>query len=180
MDLYARYASVRRKDALKEAREGCLKHIVKHSGFDFFFAFVVLSNSIFIGVEVQLGLEIQGSRPLAIYIFQYAYTFLFFMELSLRLLADWRFYLCDEWMWTLALLKRSFHTFFGVVCIQRESICIHMSLVWILFFPSSVTPNSLPSKYNQTRWHQLAFWSTHCLSTLPTANRRFLIFGPDE
>jgi len=95
-----KYASVRQKDSLKGAREGCLKRIVKHSGFDFFFAFVVLSNSIFIGVEVQLGLEIQGSRPLAIYIFQYAYTFLFSVELGLRLLADWRFYLCDEWMWT--------------------------------------------------------------------------------
>ena len=118
MYLYARYASVRQKDSLKGAREGCLKRIVKHSGFDFFFAFVVLSNSIFIGVEVQLGLEIQGSRPLAIYIFQYAYTFLFSVELGLRLLADWRFYLCDEWMWTLALLKRSFQTFFSVVFIQ--------------------------------------------------------------
>eukprot|EP00434_Breviolum_minutum_P019826 symbB.v1.2.017495.t1/scaffold1358.1/size123611/1 len=80
---------------------GCVKRIVRHAGFDFFFAFVVLTNSIFIGVEVQLGLENQGARPLAIYIFQYAYTFLFSLELAMRLWADCRYFLCsEEWMWT--------------------------------------------------------------------------------
>ncbi len=78
---------------------GCVKRIVSHAGFDFFFAFVVLTNSVFIGVEVQLGLENQGERPLGIYIFQYAYTLLFSLELAMRLWADCRYFLCsEEWM----------------------------------------------------------------------------------
>eukprot|EP00438_Fugacium_kawagutii_P021580 Skav212164 [mRNA] locus=scaffold754:252105:253760:+ [translate_table: standard] len=95
-----RFASIRRECSLQEKQEGFVKRVVQHPGFDFFFAFIVLSNSIFIGVEVQIGLESQGPRPLAIYIFQYAYTFLFCVELGMRLWADTRFYLCDEWMWT--------------------------------------------------------------------------------
>ena len=101
-DATPRYASMRQSDPLIRTSEGCqglVRRAVKHPSFDFFFAFVVLSNSIFIGVEVQLGLESHGSRPMAIYAFQYTYTFLFCLELGMRLLADCRFYLCDEWMW---------------------------------------------------------------------------------
>lgn len=95
-----RFASLRHTDMSERPRPpGCVKRIVRHAGFDFFFAFVVLTNSIFIGVEVQLGLENQGARPLAIYIFQYAYTFLFSLELAMRLWADCRYFLCsEEWM----------------------------------------------------------------------------------
>lgn len=95
-----RFASLRHTDMSERPRQpGCVKRIVRHAGFDFFFAFVVLTNSIFIGVEVQLGLENQGARPLAIYIFQYAYTFLFSLELAMRLWADCRYFLCsEEWM----------------------------------------------------------------------------------
>lgn len=78
-----------------------LQGVVSHPLFDFFFALIVITNSIFIGVEVQQALDSDGPRPLAIYIFQYIYTFLFSMELALRLLADWKYFLCsEEWMWT--------------------------------------------------------------------------------
>ncbi|CAJ1420926.1 unnamed protein product [Effrenium voratum] len=76
----------------------CLQRIVNHPWFDIFFAVVVVTNSVFVGVEVSSS--VAGEEPLAIQVFQYAYTVIFTVELALRILANGRrFILSEEWMW---------------------------------------------------------------------------------
>ncbi|CAJ1330511.1 unnamed protein product [Effrenium voratum] len=98
-----RYASVRKHlPSTTERAQWFLQTLVLHPAFDLFFGFVVLASSVFIGIEVQQGLGTQDTtRPPAIYVFQYSFTFLFALELVLRLLAEgWRrFLFSEEWMW---------------------------------------------------------------------------------
>mmetsp|Transcript_55225 Transcript_55225/g.128837 ORF Transcript_55225/g.128837 Transcript_55225/m.128837 type:complete len:645 (-) Transcript_55225:179-2113(-) len=80
-----------------------LQQMVDHILFDIFFAFLVLLNSVFIGIEVQSSISSPDSKDLAFYAVQYALAAFFFAELVLRLLAwGYRELFCGEdWMWTL-------------------------------------------------------------------------------
>ncbi|CAE7353892.1 Lmf1, partial [Symbiodinium sp. CCMP2456] len=82
-----------------EAPPYCAERLVKHPGFDLFFTVVVVTNSIFIGVELQLSMS-TGCRSIPVQAVQYVYTLLFTLELVLRVLGQgpslfWR----DEWTW---------------------------------------------------------------------------------
>ncbi|CAE7917221.1 unnamed protein product, partial [Symbiodinium sp. KB8] len=76
-----------------------VERLVHNSLFDLFFAWVVVSNSIFIGVEVQTGLE--GGPPSdTINAIQWAYTAMFTLELILRIGGNGKSFFCsEEWAW---------------------------------------------------------------------------------
>eukprot|EP00435_Cladocopium_sp_Y103_P043006 s66_g12.t1 len=79
---------------------GWAKTIVDDSRFDIFFAFVVITNSIFIGVDVQMNPSSYGSRPIWIHVLQIFYTVLFSIELAFRVAANGKNYFCSqEWAW---------------------------------------------------------------------------------
>eukprot|EP00927_Polykrikos_kofoidii_P072970 TRINITY_DN69056_c0_g1_i1.p1 TRINITY_DN69056_c0_g1~~TRINITY_DN69056_c0_g1_i1.p1 ORF type:complete len:723 (+),score=107.73 TRINITY_DN69056_c0_g1_i1:157-2325(+) len=80
--------------------------IVSHTLFDSFFAFVILTNCIFIGVEMEYDInrKFNGKdpEPLVVFkVFGYVYNALFFFELLLRLIASgYRFFLSrTNWHW---------------------------------------------------------------------------------
>jgi len=81
--------------------ESCVLWLVKHQLFEAFFALVVVSNSIFIGIEVARSIEApRAPRPLAIQVIQYTYTTLFTTELVLRIIAyGTKFCISEDWMW---------------------------------------------------------------------------------
>ncbi|CAJ1403452.1 unnamed protein product [Effrenium voratum] len=68
-------------------------------GFDLFFAILVISNSVLIGVEVQLSLS--GPSSLGMRVAQYVYTAFFIVELLLRVLAHGcgSFFCGEDWSW---------------------------------------------------------------------------------
>eukprot|EP00439_Symbiodinium_sp_Y106_P081772 s860_g20.t2 len=103
--LYRRrkFASVKGPGDVQPRAECCewIRAAVRHPAFDLFFALVVVSNSIFIGVEVEQGLNSLGPQSMTIFVFQYAYSGLFTVELVLRLAADGCQFLCGpDWVWS--------------------------------------------------------------------------------
>eukprot|EP00439_Symbiodinium_sp_Y106_P040246 s387_g4.t3 len=83
-----------------EPLEGRLVRCVKAPAFDVFFTAVVLSNSIFIGLELQVSLSNPDGTPVPIAVIQYTFTFLFLAELLLRWAAGGTKFFCGEdWMW---------------------------------------------------------------------------------
>ena len=82
-------------------QNGCLRRFVDNQVFDAFFAVVVLTNSIFIGFEVEFGISPEP-RPDFIRVLQYVYTASFAIELMLRISAFGRHFFCSqEWSWSL-------------------------------------------------------------------------------
>jgi len=83
-------------------RDPFIKRMVEHPYFDVAFSVVVITNSIFIGVDVQMNPSALEPRPLSIQVVQYAYTALFTLELILRLSAHGSAFFCSaDWMWGL-------------------------------------------------------------------------------
>ncbi|CAE7464953.1 Cacna1c [Symbiodinium natans] len=83
-----------------EEGRSCVRHVVGHPGFDLFFATVVLTNSVFIGIEVQENLSNDGENSILIQVLRNVYTFLFSVELVLRIAAYQREFFCGgEWKW---------------------------------------------------------------------------------
>ncbi|CAE7204681.1 unnamed protein product, partial [Symbiodinium sp. KB8] len=82
---------------------GHIGKLVKHPGFDLFFAAVVITNAIFIGIDVQRTTEAAtGDRPAGYMVVGYIYTLLYIAELVLRLSAHGlRLFCSDDWMWVL-------------------------------------------------------------------------------
>ncbi|CAE7025570.1 Scn11a [Symbiodinium sp. CCMP2456] len=84
----------------EEERPSWVFRVVNHHWFDAFFSAVVITNSIFIGIDVELNPSAMGSRSSVIVVIQYIYTLLFFIELVFRSAALGRDYYCSkEWMW---------------------------------------------------------------------------------
>lgn len=78
----------------------CAERIVKNNVFDLVCALVVISNLIFLGVEVEISISSQGQRQTTIQVIGYAYTLWFLLELCLRIACDGRALFCNEdWMW---------------------------------------------------------------------------------
>jgi len=88
--------------AVHATTESYVKRLVGHVGFEAFFALVVVSNAIFIGIDVHYSTSVQGPRPVSYKVVQYTYTTLFVAELFLRMYAHgWKFFANDDWMWSL-------------------------------------------------------------------------------
>jgi len=76
----------------KDTCTSCMRKIVESSAFEGFFALVVISNAIFIGVDVQYVIENPGPKPVGYLVAQYSYTALFVIELAFRMVAaGWSF-----------------------------------------------------------------------------------------
>lgn len=77
-----------------------LRQCVKSPAFDSFFALLVLTNTIFIGIEVQQTLH-QEYPPPGYVIIQYIYTGFFTLELILRAAAGGYAFFCGrDWAWS--------------------------------------------------------------------------------
>eukprot|EP00913_Durusdinium_trenchii_P012585 g11818.t1 len=95
----------RRDPSMRSAKKGeessCLSKLVKHRLFESFFGVVVLTNAIFIGIDVDLSAR-ETSRPMALRVMQYIYAVLFTSELLLRLCAAGGHFLrTEDWAWNL-------------------------------------------------------------------------------
>ena len=102
----AQAASVRRSASMdsqlqvdQEERPGRCYQLVKHPAFDLFFTIVVITNSIFLGIELQLQVSEPTKEYEAVQVVQYLYTALFTVELFLRFCADRRLFCGEEWTW---------------------------------------------------------------------------------
>lgn len=83
----------------KEALEK-VQRVVLHPFFDIFFALVVFSNAIFIGLEVDSSMSWEWISPSTISVATYTYASLFALELLARLLgAGCSFFYSEDWMW---------------------------------------------------------------------------------
>jgi len=82
----------------------CIYKVVTHVAFEAFFALVVIINSLFIGVEVELQMVSNGATMNSEFVrgVQYTFTALFTVELLLRLVAfGFRRMFCEEdWIWS--------------------------------------------------------------------------------
>ena len=76
--------------------------IVKNNAFDMFAAFMVVTNCIFLGVEVEMGISMRDGLPQWMMVIGYIYSFWFLLELLLRVGADGcRRYFCGpDWLWS--------------------------------------------------------------------------------
>lgn len=78
-------------------RPSICQRIVQTPAFDVLFAFLILTNAVFIGVEVQWGLDHPHDEDH--WLFQWGrniYTILFSLELFMRLGAQGKLFLCGE------------------------------------------------------------------------------------
>lgn len=102
-----KFASVRMADnALKRSiisSRQALQQVEKwvyHPAFDIFFALVVFTNAIFIGLEVESNMSGQWIPNEVVQTVNYVYTSLFTFELLVRcMIAGRSFFWCDDWLW---------------------------------------------------------------------------------
>lgn len=82
-------------------KDNCLKRYVASASFDIFFASLVLTNAIFIGIEVQDNLHNPTGDSLVLKVIRNLYTALFTVEILLRIAAHRREFFCspDNWKW---------------------------------------------------------------------------------
>jgi len=80
-----------------------LKRFVSSASFDIFFASLVVTNAIFIGVEVQDNLHNPNGDSLVLKVIRNFYTALFTVEILLRIAAHQRDFFCspDNWKWNM-------------------------------------------------------------------------------
>lgn len=79
----------------------CIWHMVHHPLFESIFAFVVVTNAVFIGIDVQRSVDHGDPRPTEFRVIQYLYAAIFTVELLLRLAADGLHFFCSEdWAWS--------------------------------------------------------------------------------
>jgi len=77
-----------------------VQKIVHTHAFDVFCAVVVMSNSVFLGIEVQLSIQDPGELPQYMQIVTFSYAGFFLLELLLRVMADGLQIFCnDDWIW---------------------------------------------------------------------------------
>lgn len=83
-------------------KESCVQRMVRSSAFDLLCAMAVMTNSIFIGIEVQLSLSADNDVTTSIHVIQYVYAAWLFLELAMRIWADGCSIFCGpDWMWSL-------------------------------------------------------------------------------
>ncbi|CAE7949039.1 Cacna1e [Symbiodinium sp. KB8] len=96
-----RFASLRNSRAFQGSERRIWKALVQHPSFEVFFGMVVLTNAVFIGVDVEQSLG-SSSTPVAFQVLQYAYAFLFTLEFVARLMAfGLNLFLSDDALWSL-------------------------------------------------------------------------------
>jgi len=114
----------------EEGYPGCvrrfLQEIVSSGWFEAFFAVVILTNSVFIAVQVEAAAQNPGVDSVGgFFVIASIYTFLFTFELLLRILAFGLGIFCGEdWMWMLLdflVVSTSVFEFIIEVMVQNET-----------------------------------------------------------
>lgn len=83
-----------------EVKESCLARVVRSHWFDLLCALVVISNSIFLGVEVEMSISSGGKWNPTLQAIQYIYSAWFLLELLARIAVDGRkLFVGEDWMW---------------------------------------------------------------------------------
>ncbi|CAE7399114.1 Cacna1d, partial [Symbiodinium sp. CCMP2456] len=78
-----------------------VSNIVKRPCFDMICALAVVTNSLFLGIEVEMSKSYPNGLPLTLVIIQYLYAWWFTTELAMRIVADGRHFFCSEdWAWS--------------------------------------------------------------------------------
>jgi len=102
--------------------------IVDSNHFEFFFAALIISNSIFVGVQVDLPSTSNESPAMAIFGFQMLYALCFTVELIMRVCAEGRYFLhwmSPSFMWNcldvVVVFTSLFEIFFESLHILLES-----------------------------------------------------------
>lgn len=78
-----------------------LRRLVHCSQFEVFFAVLIVTNSVLIGIEADvLARSRQEQAPRVFFVLGSIYNLIFFLELMLRMLAEGKRYLeCEKWLW---------------------------------------------------------------------------------
>lgn len=99
-----RFASLRVENADNEKPRSFVTRMVLHPAFDLAFALVVVTNSIYIGMEVQYSMtNLSNAGNFVFHIIGAIYAFLFTIELGLRIwgLGCRTFFCSQDWAWSL-------------------------------------------------------------------------------
>ena len=89
-------------DAMEDREQSCLQRLTRHVAFDIFFGVVVVTNAIFIGIDVQTSLGETKPPSVGMEAVRYFYTLAFTIELFLRLIAEGcRPLRSDDCLWNL-------------------------------------------------------------------------------
>ena len=78
--------------------------IVKNNAFDLVCAFVVVSNCLYLGIDVEVRRShAPAELPLFTQVIPHCYAAWFLLELTLRILAEgcYSFFFSDDWMWSI-------------------------------------------------------------------------------
>ena len=119
--------------------------MVHHRFFESFFAFVVVTNAIFIGIDVQRSVDQPGPKPIEFKVFQYLYAAIFTIELLLRLAADGlRFFISDDWAWSWLDLFIVLSSLWEVVVDITGGYRVRASQAPFYFNPKPYTLNPKP------------------------------------
>jgi len=98
--LFAINAKNRSQDLRNASCSHIIRRIVRNNTFAMLCALVVIINSIFIGIEVQLSLD-HPQLPIAVNVIQYCFAGFFVVELLMRIVADGKNFFCGEdWKWS--------------------------------------------------------------------------------
>jgi len=98
-----RYAHMQKEDRMEE-QASFITRMVTHPAFDLFFALVVLTNSAYIGVEVQYSMQDLSQAGQVVFdIIGSTYTVAFTLELVLRIWGyGCRDFFCrEDWAWSI-------------------------------------------------------------------------------
>lgn len=97
-----KFASLKTDQIQVPHEPGLPTRILEHPAFDAFFAFIVIANTVYIGIDVQSSIEYPEANQVAFHIGHYLFTLLFLMELVIRLAAQgFRFFCSEDWMWAM-------------------------------------------------------------------------------
>ncbi|CAJ1331610.1 unnamed protein product [Effrenium voratum] len=80
------------------------QRIVKNNAFDLVCAFVVVSNCLYLGIDVEVRRShAPAELPLFTQVIPHCYAAWFLLELTLRILAEgcYSFFFSDDWMWSI-------------------------------------------------------------------------------
>jgi len=97
-----RFASMKTEQIQEPQEPPLVARILGHPAFDAFFALTVIANTVYIGIDVQSSIEYPEGDQVAFHVGNYVFTFLFVVELVIRVAAQGMNFFCSEdWMWAL-------------------------------------------------------------------------------
>jgi len=96
------HVSVSNPDIVRSRSRVFAAKVVNHNSFELFFAFMIATNSIYMGIQIEYDFaKAEEDQPIILYIVRYMYTFVFTLELAMRFLGAGVYdFLCStECLW---------------------------------------------------------------------------------